>query len=515
MRLKAAAALIALTLAAFAILSCDDAQPQPEAPTAPAVAVATMPASSPTAAADVAPTSAPSPTATVAPAPSPTSTVAPTTTPAPSPTASAPISRADAERIFQDALAAMDALSSYRLRMDMVLESENPMAGKIKVLSDWRYRPPGAAVGKGAIALGAQSPVESETVLIDGSRYEKDSGNPFYEDPNKGKWIRTDASAGSPDDYVWETLAKFQVYEAVGNERLDGVETVRLKASAYSDELEIALFSDASGLLDADIWIGANDGLIRRVSAASEPGVEARAEMSMAFSEFDVPVIVEAPKDYIEWNERESPDAPIIAKAETTVLASGWTRAHLPDYGFSVSTPPDWTIFDLESFSYDYGGETLPEEAARAIEDLTLAAATYYFVAPKLMALEAVSEGGEARVSILDVKIMDTLEGAALPEYVDERMEQTESGLVVDGAIERRTETLPAGEAERVEFAFRFSNEEGYFEFSDARYAQIQYFLIVESAAFILTFATTADNIETMRPAFEETARTVVIERRP
>ena len=383
----------------------------------------------------------------------------------------------------------MDALSSYRLRMDMVLESENPMAGKIRVLSDWRYRPPGAAVGKGAIALGAQSPVESETVLIDGSRYEKDSGNPFYEDPNKGKWIRTDATAGSPDDFVWETLAKFQVYEAVGNERLDGVETVRLKASAYSDELEIALFSDASGLLDADIWVGANDGLIRRVSAASEPGVEARAEMSMAFSEFDVPVIVEAPKDYIEWNERESPDAPIIAKAETTVLASGWTRAHLPDYGFSVSTPPDWTIFDLESFSYDYGGATVSEEAARAIEDLTLAAATAYnFVSPKLMALATASENGEARVSLLDVKIMDTLEGAALPEYVDERMEQTESRLIVDGAIERRTETLPAGEAERVEFAFRFSDEEPYFEFSDTRYAQIQYFLIVESAAFILTF---------------------------
>ena len=514
MRLKAAAALIALTLAAFAALSCDDAQPQPATSTATDVVAAATPASSPTAAATVAPALSPTVAATAAPTPAPSPTVA-APTPTPAPTAAAPISRADAERIFQDALAAMDALASYRLRMDMVLESENPMAGKIKVLQDWRYRPPGAAVGKGAIALGAQSPVESETVLIDGSRYEKDSGNPFYEDPNKGKWIRTDASADSPDDYVWETLAKFQVYEAVGNERLDGVETVRLKASAYSDELEIALFSDASGLLDADIWVGANDGLIRRVSAASEPGVDARAEMSMAFSEFDVPVIVEAPKDYIEWNERESPDAPIIAKAETTVLASGWTRAHLPDYGFSVSTPPDWTIFDLESFSYDYGGETLPEEADRAIEDLTLAAATYYFVAPKLMALATASENGDARVSLLDVKIEDTLEGAALPEYVDERMEQTESRLIVDGAIERRTETLPAGEAERVEFAFRFSNEEGYFEFSDARYAQIQYFLIVDSAAFILTFATTADDIETMRPAFEETARTVVIERRP
>ena len=509
MRLKAAAALIALTLAALAALSCDDAQPQPAS--SPTAAAAVAPALSPTAAAAIAPTSAPTPSPTVAPSP----TAAPT--PAPSPTAAAaPISHADAERIFQDALAAMDALASYRLRMDMVLESENPMAGKIKVLSDWRYRLPGAAVGKGAIALGAQSPVESETVLIDGSRYEKDSGNPFYEDPNKGKWIRTDATAGSPDDFVWETLAKFQVYEAVGNERLDGVETVRLKASAYSDELEIALFSDASGLLDADIWIGANDGFIRRVSAASEPGAEARAEMSMAFSEFDVPVIVEAPKDYIEWNERESPDAPIIAKAETTVLASGWTRAHLPDYGFSVSTPPDWTIFDLESFSYDYGGATVPEEAARAIEDLTLAAATAYnFVAPKLMALATASENGEARVSLLDVKIVDTLEGAALPEYVDERMEQTESRLIVDGAIERRTETLPAGEAERVEFAFRFSDEEPYFEFSDTRYAQIQYFLIVESAAFILTFASAADDIETMRPAFNETARTVVIERRP
>ena len=111
---------------------------------------------------------------------------------------------------------------------------------------------------------------------------------------------------------------------------------------------------------------------------------------------------------------------------------------------------------------------------------------------------------------------MGVWEGAELSEYVDERMAQTEAALVIDGAIERRTETLPAGEAEVAEFAFRFSDEVYGMEFDDdTDYAQIQYFILAQGDAFILTFAATADRIDAMRPVFADIAQTARIEPRP
>ena len=85
---------------------------------------------------------------------------------------------------------------------------------------------------------------------------------------------------------------------------------------------------------------------------------------------------------------------------------------------------------------------------------------------------------------------------------------------------------MPAGEAERVEFTFRFPYEVfddavfgdtvfGMDYEDDTDYAQIQYFILAQGDAFILTFATTADRIDAMRPVFEDIAQTARIEPRP
>ena len=501
--LKSALAIIAAALA-MASVACEDAQPPP----APIAAAPTaVPTGTPTP--TVVPTNTPAPTPTAVPTntPAPTPTSVPTNTPAPA------LTDADAARIFEDAADAMSALSSYRVQMNEILDSG--MGDETKSSTDYYYQSPAMSKSKVVIESGAQTPVEIEAVAIGGYVYVKTSGDPFYGDPNDGKWIRGESVIASADDFMSDLLSSFGVDAAVGSERIDGVETRRLRGNARADDLGLALPLEVP--VEVNVWIGVADGLIRRITATSEPGAAESVETALVFSDFNVPVVVEAPKDYIEEGETQPPAQP-DALMETTVLSSGWTSAHLPDYGFSVSAPPDWSLFGSIGEAYyemdDYFSRLSPEAENMAN---ALSLATIHFFEPhRMIGFGTAEEGGETRVSALIVNIAPAWEDAALSEYVDARIEQTESQLIIDGAIERRTETLPAGEAERVEFAFRFPYHIYGVELdADTDYAQIQYFILSEGDAFILTFATTADRIDAMRPVFEDIAQTARIEPRP
>ena len=498
--LARAVALIftAMTLA-LAALACEDAAPLTPAPIA--AATAAVPTNAPS------PTSAPTPP-TAAPTAVPTSAPAP---PTDTPTA------AEAQRIYVDAI---NALSSYRVQINEILDLEK--GNKSKISMDLHFQTPDMRKTKMTVGIGAQTPIEMERVSTGGYSYLKTSGNPFYEDPNAGKWMRESGGSGSPDEYLSNLLlSDIYVDAAVGTERLDGVETVRLKGSAYSSDLGFGMTSiSPESILKADIWIGSADGLIRRIAAATEPGAPEGMEITAVFSDFDIPVAIEAPKDYIERDDALPPEAPpIAAEVEIADLSSGWTQAHLPEYGFSVSTPPSWGLFDSGGEMYfesdAYLANLTPEEREDSKVASTPILATSHFLVPfRIAGHKAESAGGETHLSTLIVNIMGVLEDAALTEYVDERLEQTKAALVINGAIDRRPETLPAGEAEVAEFAFRFSEVLGMDYDADTDYAQIQYFILSEGSAFILTFATTADRIDAMRPSFAEIAETARIEPR-
>ena len=507
--LKSALAIIAAALA-MASIACGDARtpaptPAPIAVVAPTAVPTDTPAPTPT----PVPTGTPTPAPTVAPTgtPTPAPTAVPTNTPAPA------LTDADAMRIFEDAADAMSALSSYRVQMDAILDFG--MGDETKSSTDYYYQSPAMSRSKVVIESGAQTPVEIEAVAMGGYVYVKTSGDPFYDDPNDGKWIRGEFVVSSADDFMSDLLSSFGVDAAVGSEMMDGVETHRLMGSARADDLGLALPLEAP--VDVNVWIGVADGLMRRITAISEPAAAESVETTIVFSDFNVPVVVEAPKDYIEEGETQPPAQP-DAPMETTVLSSGWTSAHLPDYEFSVSAPPDWSLFGSIGEAYyemdDYLSK-LSQEAENMANALSLAT-IHYFEPHRMIGFGTAAEGGETRVSALIVNIAEAWEDAALSEYVDARIEQTESQLVIDGAIERRAEILPAGEAERVEFAFRFPYDIYGVELdADTDYAQIQYFILLEGDAFILTFATTADRIDAMRPVFEDIAQTARIEPRP
>ena len=500
MNLPRAFALI-LTVAALALaaIACEDDAPPQSAPASEPIAAASP--------------NAPAPTPSAAPSAIPTNTPAPTATPAPTPTA------AESRRIYEDAVAAVNALSIYRFQLSEALDYGK--GNKTKTLMDFRFQLPDEGKSKAAIALGAQTPIEIETIYIGGSSYTKTTGSLFMDDPNDGKWVREDSTGNSSDEFVSDVLSAIEVDGAVGNENLDGVETIRLTGSAWSDQLTRSfpsLIAEVSQPTEVSVWIGVADGLIRRITAVTIPGAPESAEITAVFSDFNVPVIVEAPKEYIEWDERESPNPPSGTEVETTALSSGWTRADLPEYGFSVSAPPGWALFgSIVEAQYEMGDyqATIPGDAAYTAGQLILAT-IHYFVPHRMTGLNAASEGGETHVSALIVNIMGVLDDAILSEYVDDRMEQTENNLIINGAIDRRPETLPAGESERVEFAYQLPDEVlGFENDDDTEYAQIQYFILAEGNAYILTFAATSDRIATMRAIFDEMARTARVEGTP
>ena len=437
-------------------------------------------------------------------------TAVPTNTPAPPTATPTSATAAEARRIYEDAIAAVNALSSYRLRMDTIIYTGETA----KISMDVYNRQPYAAKWKQVIAGGGQTPVEVGGISIGDYTYMKPSVNLLRsDDPNRGKWIRGDPYSESQDAFTSGLLSGIGVDAVVGTERLDGVETRRLRGVVYSNSLGLDMYER----MEVDIWVGVADGLIRRVTAATATDADARERVNvimyitMIFSDFDVPVDVKAPKDYITLDAEHLPDVPHYTPAEITPLDSGWTLAHLYDYGFSASTPPDWFISESGyGPSYNYPAVSQPRASDETIE---LSEAMIQYVFPSQI---TAYKDGRTHVAVFKATIIGTLGEAELSEYVDERMEQTKAALVIDGAIERRAETLPAGEAEVAEFAFRFSDEVYGMEFDDdTDYAQIQYFILSEGDAFILTFATTADRIDAMRPAFADIARTARIEPRP
>ena len=552
--LKSSLAIIAAALA-IASIACEDAEPTATpAPIAVAPALPTIAPAPPTATPTAIPTSTPAPptsTPTAAPtamwlptalpesyddepstpstAPSwqadewlPTALPDPTTptvtpipqyifetgTPAPTPTSTT----AEGSRlIYEYAVDAMNDLSSYRLRMNMILA----VGGLARISRDSYKQPPDLEKAKVAVGGGSNKPVETESIVAGDYTYTKPSVNLFpADDPNRGKWIREYTGDESPDEFEGGLLSEIGVDELVGIEWIDGAATIRLKGSVDLESgFGITPWAGADEPMKVHIWIGAEDNLIRRITAVTDPAAGGpQVGVTMIFSDFDVPVDVEAPKDYIDLDTERLPDTPSYAPEEITPLSSGWTRAHLPDYGFSVSTPPDWFINHPD---------TPRQPAADAALDLRSAMIQYVF--PGQITAYA---GDETRVSVFSAIIIGTSGDVALSEYVDERMEHAEAALAIDGAIARRTETLPAGEAERVEFTFRFPYEVfddevfgdtvfGMDYEDDAEYAQIQYFIMAQGDAFILTFATTADRIAAMRPVFEDIAQTARIEPRP
>ncbi len=101
-----------------------------------------------------------------------------------------------------------------------------------------------------------------------------------------------------------------------GVEEIDGVMTYRV--SMFVESESIAIVEDLGRGMDVNFWVGTEDGLLRRILAVGQVDVpdmdtpqpdglfggfateEASFEMLIEYSNFNAPIQIEPPEDFIE-----------------------------------------------------------------------------------------------------------------------------------------------------------------------------------------------------------------------
>ena len=284
--------------------------PEPTPTTAPeptaAPANTTAPQSAQSAQSQPAPTAETMPTAEtntpVEPTPTaPEPTAAPANTPAPTAQAQAAPAGSPAD-VFQSAANAMNALSAYRAEMEHVIVTDMMgMSGEITTEVNADVQAPDKMGGDMIITLAGEPPITNGFVIIADDAY---VGVEDPDNPQTRFWIQSAPEEIAPltSFLTWfETGSDYEFAPAdlVGTEAMNGEETRRLRGSFTVKNLPDGVEQPED--MEADVWIGTSDNLIRKIAAAGgveEAGLE--LEIAISYSRFDDAAIqVEAPSDFI------------------------------------------------------------------------------------------------------------------------------------------------------------------------------------------------------------------------
>ena len=144
--------------------------------------------------------------------------------------------------------------------------------------------------------------LEVEMVAIGGTVYAKN--------PDTGEWVvAPDTGIGlvDPKAVIFVEVASFQDLETVGKEDLAGVPVYHLRGLAPRGSIE-----GLEGDLEADVWIGLDDNLLRRLALNGEVEVEesgtgdllpgaglsgtTTVTVDMVLSDYNQPVQIEVPE---------------------------------------------------------------------------------------------------------------------------------------------------------------------------------------------------------------------------
>ena len=301
-------------------------EPTPTSAPEPTAATANTPATAPQSAQSAqsqpAPTAEPMPTAETntpvePPAPSePEPTAAPAPTAAPSTQAQAAPAGSPAD-VFQSAAAAMNALSTYRAEMEQVLtiemgvsedmtpapaptaETMTLLETRIDVQAD--VQAPDKMGGDTTITLQGEPPIANSFVIVGNDAY---VSLPNMDNPQNQSWVQSapadvEATTSFLTWFATGSQYEFSPGELVGTEDLNGEETYRLRGSFTVKNLPTDMEQIEN--MEADVWVGTSDSLIRKIAAAGERKEEGlKLEIVITYSRFDDAAIqVEAPSDFI------------------------------------------------------------------------------------------------------------------------------------------------------------------------------------------------------------------------
>jgi hypothetical protein len=250
-----------------------------------------------TAVAHYATQTAEAPTPTPTPTPTNTPTPTPTLTPTPTPT---PVS---AQAMLEAAQAAMSEVDSYSFAMDM--EIEVAMEG---ITMEMPFVFVGAYQAPDRVQYVITMTVLGETTAMEGITIGETS---YIKNPLTGAWETTTESTSpiSPEDIAQVGLEQLRALAYVGEETLGETPVYHLQATLSAGDL---LDEEALGLVDmegefaVDYWVGVRDDLFRQAAMEGEMSVASEEEditmtmamtLTMTFSDFGVPVSIEAPLD--------------------------------------------------------------------------------------------------------------------------------------------------------------------------------------------------------------------------
>ena len=301
--LASLAAVVSLIILTTACVDSPQSQPAPQRAVVSAPApTSAPPPPEPTATTEAAPTAAPEPTNTPEPAPEPTAAPAPTSAPASAPSTQAPAATGSPADMFQSAATAMNALSSYRAEMEHILAMDMMGAsGDVKTEVQADVQAPDKMGGDMITTLTGEPPITNGFVIIGDDGY---VSLPNMDNQQNQSWVQTAPEEIAPltSFLTWfETGSdyEFAPAELVGTEDLNGEETRRLRGSFTVKNLPDGVEQPED--MEADVWIGTSDNLIRKIAAAGEvEEIATGLEIAISYSRFDDAAIqVEPPSDFI------------------------------------------------------------------------------------------------------------------------------------------------------------------------------------------------------------------------
>ena len=398
---------------------------------------------------------------------------------------------------------AMAQLETFRVDMVTTVKvDQGGMALEIPVTMQADFRLPDDSSGSTVIDLGFFS-VETKFVVIGGESYATD--------PETGEWVRGLSAEdtmfiapqdliGLPGDSIWDVDG----LEIQGVEEIDGVPSYRI--ALLTDEIPLDLFGDGpSDGFAMSFWIGVDDSLLRgmemsgRIEAADDGpsqtddllgglgGGDLEFEVRIQLSNFNEPVEIEAPEEFIDMGSAmPGPDAPDGFEeipVVRTALDSGWVRSDLPTEGMSVDFPASWETFSLDSESIELALSELASDDYRFQVVAEQALALQESGGFKLFGFD--SEGGAGAVpATMNILAEEGAVAVGMDAYVDLNIELLRDFFGIED-VERRSLTLPAGEAVELKYSMALPDMDG----GEVDISQTQYLIFHDLGAVVVTFA--------------------------
>ncbi len=298
-----------------------------------------------------------------------------------------------------------------------------------------------------------------------------------------------------------------------GPEELDGVPAYRMSYSVGQGDEEFEL-----GELDVDLWIAADDSLLRRIEISGEFSVEdevggagstiplddlsgdVQLHAVVTFSNFNAPVTIEPPAEFAELDIGGS--APSASQLIATPLENGWTSYRLPDGSVSVSAPPSWAVAELSPESIEdlvSKSPDLPDTLALQLDRL-IGSASFKLFGYRQGQSETAAFAPNFTVLTEENELAGDLETLA-----ELSIFQIEAGVPGVGKVSPTLLDLGGRDAVELIYSAPMQLPDG----EELELGIAQYLLSAGSSYVAVTFSDLASTIESRLPEFRQIAETL------